>query len=107
MTNHERPRESEPGKPDQADRLWHELGLATRTYLKYIAAGRFDPLLSTEDLRVLDSIVMKMHADMQYLFEHGELPTDFGLSPELLQRLEVDEPNGTPPDTPLPPETPQ
>ena len=76
-------------------------------YLKFIAAGRFDPLLSSEDLHMLDSIVMKMHADIQYLFEHGELPPDFGLSPEMLQRLEADDPKGTPPpDMPPSPETP-
>src|SRR5438067_1251005 len=91
MTNHEHPGKSEPSQPDQPDRPYSELGFATRTILKYIATGRFDPsALSTENLRVLDSMTMKMHSDMQYLFEHGELPPDFGPTPELLQRLESD-----------------
>ena len=103
MTNYERPSESEPDQPEQIDLPYSELGFATQTYLKYIATGRFDPsTLSAEELLILDNIAMKMHADMQYLFEHGELPPDFGLPPELLQRLEEDH-NGTPPQ----PETPQ
>jgi hypothetical protein len=110
MTNHEHLSEPDPSQPNPADRPYSELGPAAQTYLEYIATGRFDPLLSTEDLRMFDSIYMKMAADLKFLIDHGELPPDAGLTPEMLQYLEAEDDNGTlpqPPDTPPSPETPQ
>lgn len=102
MTNHEYPSESDHELPDQTDRPYSELNFFTQVFAEYFANGRLDPsTFSTEDLRVLESITMKMYADLKYLLEHGIPSPDFGLPPELLQRLE-EEYNGTPP-----PETPQ
>lgn len=106
MRSHEHPSESQPGQPDQADRLYSELGPLTQTILDYIATGRLDPSTvstSTEDLRMFDSIFMKMAADIKFLIDHGELPPDAGLTPEMLQYLGEDDHNGTPPP---PPDTP-
>ncbi|SRR6266536_1852698 len=104
MTNHEHPGDSDPGQPDQTDRPYSELGFFTQTFSEYIATGRIDPsTISTEQLCVLDSIAMKMAADIKFLIDHGELPPGTGRPPELLQHLEeVDRLN-----SPLPPDTAQ
>jgi hypothetical protein len=51
-------------------------------------------------LRVLDNIARKMAADIKFLINHGELPQEAGLPPELLQRLEDEDHNSTPPPPP-------
>ena len=103
MSNHEYPSESDPGQSDQPDSPFSELGFFTQTFAEYIATGRLDPsTISTEQLRVLDSIARKMAADIEFLINHGELPPEAGLPPELLQHLEGEGHNDTPPpsDTP-------
>src|SRR6266446_4957433 len=98
MSNHEQLSEPDPGQPYRTDRPYSELGFFTQTFLQQIATGRFDPsTFSTEELRVLDSVAIKMHADFKYLIDHGELPPDAGPPPEFLQLLEAEDHNGTPP----------
>ncbi len=94
MTNHEHLGESEPSQPDSP---FSELGFFTQTFAEYIATGRLDPsTISPEQLRVLDSIARKMASDIEFLINHGELPPEAGLPPELLQRLEGEGHNDMP-----------
>jgi len=121
MTNHEHPSMPDSDLPDQADRPYGELGPAAQTYLKYIAAGRFDPLLSIEDLREIDRLFEEMFTGIKSivydcLAVNGVPPTLDGLPPELQlavrvfteQYLAEQYHNDTPPpDIPPSPETPQ
>ena len=103
MSIHEHPGESDPRRPDQADSPFSELGFFTQTFAEYIATGRLDPsTISSEQLRVLDIIARKMAADIEFLINHGELPPEAGLPPEMLQRFEEEGHNGMPstPETP-------